>query len=408
MSMPAVVHVEQHGVDAIPGGLWDVLVVGAGPAGSTAARQLAARGHRVLIVDRDRFPREKVCGDALTADAIAALHRAGLLEQVQNVAHRVVSLKVYSPAQIEVEIPGHFLTLRRCAFDALMARSATTAGAVFCLGAVEKLDVDGDGRVICCVAGATRAISARAAIVATGAHVGLLDRFGLVTRRQASGVAMRCYIRSSLQVDSLVFSFERTTLPGYRWIFPLGQGQYNLGCISFARSAGQRLANLTRMYNEFIDHFPLARQLVDAGDPPAALRGGRVRCGLTGVHLRGHGPILGIGETIGTTFPVSGEGVGKAMETAELAADVVAEALDCGDPGRLRQYADRLELGLRSRYRSYDSIERWLSKPWLNNFVLGRLAKSRRLREAFSRIVDDCIDPRTVFSWPALWKSLWG
>ncbi len=394
--------------DGCCAGVWDALIIGAGPAGSMAARHLAACGRRVLLLDRSRFPREKVCGDALAPDALAVLQRAGLAERVQRIGHGVDGLRVFSPSQIEAEIRGSFLMLRRRALDALLAQAAIEAGASFRLAEVRTLEIDSGGQVTCGVAETERPIRARAALVATGANVCLIDRLGLVARRQASGIAARCYVRSALQLDHLVFSFERSALPGYRWIFPLGQGLYNVGCISFARTKAVRSTNLSRMFSKFTGGFPLASELIRRGEVLTPLRGARVRTGLTGAELAGRGPIVAIGESIGSTFPVSGEGVGNAMESAVLAADVIHEALSCPGACDLQSFATRITTTMRQRFRSYESIERWMCKPRLNDFVLGRVAKSRMLRQAFSRIINDQIDPRSVFSYRALWRSLWG
>src|SRR5690242_8932266 len=188
----------------VPPVRWDTVVVGAGPAGSLAAFHLARHGYRVLLLDRDRFPRDKTCGDLLIADALQALARAGLLDPVRALAHEVAGFRVFSPSRVHFELPGRYLMLKRRRLDALLARRAAEAGAVFVRGRVEDVSPTPGGAVACSVAGCPEPVEARAAVVATGAAADLLGRLGLPVRRRADAMAARCYVRSRLPLDRLV------------------------------------------------------------------------------------------------------------------------------------------------------------------------------------------------------------
>ena len=96
----------------------------------------------------------------------------------------------------------------------------------------------------------------------------------------------------------------------------------------------------------------------------APLRGGRLRCSLAWLPLAAHDRVVAIGETIGATFPFTGEGIGKAMETAEIAAAVIDEALDRDDPAELRRLGRELHRRLKPRYEGYERAEAWMSRPW--------------------------------------------
>src|SRR6185295_13891760 len=114
----------QFSVLDLPDREWDVVVVGAGPAGATAAAHLARAGRDVLLVDRARFPRDKVCGDALIPDAIGALDRLGALDAVRQRGQSIAATGVFSPSRIEFEVPGRFITLKRVHLDAIVAERA--------------------------------------------------------------------------------------------------------------------------------------------------------------------------------------------------------------------------------------------------------------------------------------------
>ena len=128
---------------------------------------------------------------------------------------------------------------------------------------------------------------------------------------------------------------------------------------------------------------------------------------MKGVLPSGENHILAIGEAIGATFPSTGEGIGKAMETAELAAEVIHDALRSGDLSRLRRFSTRLEERLRFRYLGYEIAERGLSKPWLHDLVARRARTSRSLQESIAGIINETIDPRTVYSWRGILQSFW-
>lgn len=389
--------------DAVARELWDVLVVGAGPAGSMAAIHLASSGHRVLLVDRHEFPRDKACGDGLITDALNCLRRVGLYDAVRAAGLPVHEAAGFSPSRYEVRVRGDFVVLKRARLDDLLVREAVRRGAVLHREKVTALVVGEDRIVRADVFGSHHPIRARVALVATGADVSLLRRLGSVSRVEPSGFAVRKYVRSALRLDRLVVSFERSILPGYAWIFPVAEHEYNVGCGVFHDP--NRKVDLRAMLDRVLEEFPLARALVDSGEDAGPTRGARLRCGLGGVRPVTDGRILAIGETVATTFPFTGEGIGKAMETGEIAASVLHDAFASGDMRALETYATRLER-LRPRYAGYAAAERWLSQPYLNDLVMRRASKSAFLRQAFERIVNETVDPQEGFSVRGVLRSL--
>jgi menaquinone-9 beta-reductase len=396
----------QSPAEAAPREGWDVAIAGAGPSGSLAAYLLARLGHRVLLLDKADFPRDKICGDALIPDSLKALERAELLDDVRLLGHPVAAASVYSPSQTEVVVPGEYLTLKRRTLDALMAYRAAKAGVTFCRAAVEDAIAEPGGGCEMRVAGGG-VFRARLGVLATGANVELLSRLKMVRRREPSAIAARQYITSTMQLDRLVVSYDRSITPGYAWIFPLGNNEYNVGCGVFYRKAHHRAVNLREMLNRFLAEFPLARQLVKCQTGATPLKGAPLRCSLVGSHVHGSGNILAIGESIGATFPLTGEGIGKAMETAELAADAIHSYLETGAQKHLRALSWRIRTELMPRYLGYEIGERWLTYPWLNDFIAWRVNRSALLQKVIRGIISETIDPRRLFSLSGILKSLW-
>jgi menaquinone-9 beta-reductase len=395
-----------HSIEHLPHREWDLVVAGAGPAGATAAAHVARAGHRVLLLDRHGFPRDKVCGDGLIADTLGALERLSALPSVRARARAVPRTSIYSASRHRIEIDGEFLTLKRRDLDAIVASRAVEDGAVMASGTVTDVRPDRAGVTVRLTGTDAPPIRARYAVIATGADGLLTRRAGRATASTPSAVAVRCYVRSTFDVDRLVISYDRDIVPGYAWIFPLRDGEYNVGCGVFYRNGVKGDVNLRNMFDRFVTTFPDARELMAKATTTTPLKGAPLRCGLIGLGAPQRPRVLAIGETVGTTFPFTGEGIGKAMETGELAAESLREALASDDPQRLDRFTLTARRILEPKYVGYHAAERWLSRPWVTDLLVRRAQRSRFLRDALSGILNETIDPRTVFSIGGLARSL--
>jgi len=383
---------------------WDAVVIGAGPAGSTAARVLAERGHAVLIVDKAAFPREKVCGDGLIPDALQCLRRAGLYEAVASRGHRTGTLSVFSPSGVRVDLPGDFVTLPRVELDDLLLQEALRRGAAFRNARVTEV-VSRDEGVILRLGEAAEPIRARYAVLATGADLSLTPGLIRDHGRRTDAVALRCYIEAAVDIDELVISFDRSILPGYAWIFPLGNGRYNVGCGVFRRHERHGRVNLRRTFAAFTEQFALARAVWSSRRAATRLIGAMLRCGLELRRAWDGASVVAAGEAIATTYPFTGEGIGKAMESGEAAAEHVSAALD-GARDALATYAETLRRRFLPRYAGYHIAENWMSSPWVGDVVARGVRRSSRLRSAAAGVISETADPRAVFSVRALAAGL--
>jgi geranylgeranyl reductase family protein len=401
----------QQEASSISDRLWDVVIVGAGPAGAIAAAHLAAGHHRVLLLDRKRFPREKVCGDGLLPDALRCLDAIGVGEIVRAAGHKSHNSVLFSPSLNASEIPGEYLTIKRSLLDMIVAQKAVDLGAVFACGEVKQLSIEPDGLVGCAIQGSEKRFRARIGMLATGVSMRLFRKLNWDIRKRPSGVALRCYVRSSFALDRLViafFSHSRFTIPGYGWIFPMKNNEYNVGCgILSPDRVRKSPINLKEKFKIFLDSFPLARDLIQQRDQTSALRAGALRYDFEGAYPFVNGPIVAVGETIGTTLPFLGEGIGKAMESGQRAAEAINAALHNDDLSKIRNYEQYMESEFKGRYRGYRLAEKWLARPWLNDFLLSRFGKSKYAKDILSGIIAETRNPRDLFSFKGIIQTFW-
>jgi menaquinone-9 beta-reductase len=391
----------------------DVLIVGAGPAGSTAARTLARAGWHVILADRTTFPRDKVCGDALISDALGTLATLGVDHDVLAGAARADELRLHLPGGRQVSLAGRFACLDRQRFDARLLASATGAGADFHPGftVVSPLRT-ASGRVRGArfrTAGGPVDIDARHTLLATGANSTVLDAFGLGPPADAAAVAGRAYFDVPAAVAAgirhLTIAYDRRWCPGYGWIFPAPGGRFNIGVGLFPQTrSGHRLREFWRW---FTTRFEPAATLVRAATACTPFRGAPLRTGLLGAGF-GMPGLLVAGEAAAVTYPATGEGIGKSMESGLLAAEYLDAALaGRGGSDRLHDvYGEEFRRRFAARYHGYRVAQRWAAHPLLLDLLGARANAGRFVRQELEALVDERGDPHTLFSTRGLITAL--
>ena len=321
----------------------DVLVVGAGPAGSACAQALARGGFDVLLADQHAFPRDKVCGDGLIPDAHAALRRLGVYDEVAALAAQVPHVRCIGPRGGYVDVPGTLSVLPRRTLDHVLVRAAERAGArLLAPLRFEAPLLDGEQVVGARLqaAGQAHEIEARWVVLATGAAAPPLIQAGVCERRSPSGIALRGYVRHDAmagRIRQLQIVWHPRLRGGYGWIFPAPGGLYNIGTGLTGSHIVQRDGkgrmqdlNLRRMLDDFCAVHAPARELMEGGELQGEFKGAPLRCTLRGARWTRPG-LLVAGEAAGSTYAFSGEGIGKAMETGLLAAEALLAWRGAGD-----------------------------------------------------------------------------
>jgi menaquinone-9 beta-reductase len=380
----------------------DVVIVGAGPAGSTAAYHLAQAGVDVLLLEKSGFPREKVCGDGLTPRAVRALLAMGIdvgaPGWVRNQGLRIIGgghrLELRWPELSE--FPDYGLVRTRLDFDEILARHAEKAGARL----VERTTVtapvlDDAGMVVGVRArsedeagqpGREEICSAPIVLAADGNSTRLALAMGIRKRdNRPMGVAVRTYYRSPRHDDDWLESWlelwdgqpgASSLLPGYGWIFGVGDGTCNVGLGILNTSAAFQHVAYKDLLRRWLDHTPLEWGFREH-NRTAAVRGAALPMGFNRKPHYADGVLL-LGDAGGMVNPFNGEGIAYAMESAQLAAEVVVQALArSAGPSRERAL-HAYPAALDAAYGGYYTLGRWFVRAIGNPKVM-QLATRRGL-----------------------------
>ena len=402
----------------------DVIVVGAGPAGSTTAYYLASAGLDVLLLDKSRFPREKVCGDGLTPRGVKALVAMGVPIRESDGWLRNKGLRVIGAgARLELpwpdltSYPGYGLVRTRLDFDQRLAQRAVQAGARLLEGVnVTGPVIDertgeitgvtarpaGGQRDDSADAGAERVYRARLVIAADGNSSRLSVSMGLRKRDDRPlGVAVRAYYTSPRHEDDYLESWldlwdGDRLLPGYGWIFGMGDGTSNVGL---------GLLNTSTAFGHTDYHALLRRWL--AGMPAewgfsedhrvGPIRGAALPMAFnrTPHYTRG---LLLVGDAAGMVNPFNGEGIAYAMESGQIAARTVTQALASPTWAGTEKVLNSYPRALADAYGGYYALGRTfvkaIGRPELMRFAT-RHAMSRPALMRFAlKLLGNLTDPR--------------
>ena len=398
----------------------DVIVVGAGPGGSAAAYHMARHGLRVLLLEKTEFPREKVCGDGLTPRATRQLIRMGVDTSekagwLQNRGLRVIGGGV----RLELDwpdlasFPNYGLVRTRLDFDDMLAKRAVEAGALLRTGVTVTGPVlDADGHAIG-VEGKTgpgrEPVQYRAPLVV--AADGVSGKFplamGLAKRDDRPlGVAVRRYYRSPVRADDdyleswleLRSAQDRDRLlPGYGWIFGLGDGRVNVGLGILNSSSAFGRTNYRAMLSDWLNTTPEEWGMRGEANADGPILGAALPMGFNRVPHYTRGVML-VGDSGGMVNPMNGEGIAYAMESGELAAEVAVQALaraaGADRERALRAYPAELKVRFGGYYRLGGLFVKLIGNPQIMRIATKHGMPHPTLMRFVLKLLANLTDPR--------------
>ncbi|MFI6077598.1 geranylgeranyl reductase family protein [Actinoplanes sp. NPDC051343] len=398
----------------------DVIVVGAGPGGSAAAYHLARHGLRVLLLEKTEFPREKVCGDGLTPRAVRQLVRMGVDTSekagwLQNKGLRVIGGGV----RLELDwpdlasFPNYGLVRTRLDFDDMLAKRAVEAGALLRTSVnVTGPVLDADGRAIgvqAKVGPGKEPVEFRAPLViaADGVSGKVPIAMGLAKRDDRPiGVAVRRYFHSPVRADDdyleswleLRSAQDRERLlPGYGWIFGMGDGRVNVGLGILNSSSAFGKTNYRAMLNDWLAGTPADWGMRDEANADGPILGAALPMGFNRVPHYTRGLML-VGDSGGMVNPMNGEGIAYAMESGELAAEVAVQALarpaGADRERALRAYPSELSLRFGGYYRLGGVFVKLIGNPQIMRIATKHGMPHPTLMRFVLKLLANLTDPR--------------
>ena len=400
----------------------DVIVVGAGPGGSSAAYHLARAGLDVLLLEKSTFPREKVCGDGLTPRAVKQLVGMGIpLDPVDgwfpNKGIRIIGGGV----RIELDwpelssYPGFGLVRTRRGFDEIVARAAQRAGARLLEGVTVTGPVldDGAQRIVGVTArdtaapgngdgGTERTYRARLVVAADGNSSRLSLAMGLRKRDDRPlGVAIRTYYTSPRHDDDYLETWldlwdGSALLPGYGWIFGVGDGTSNVGLGLLNTSTSFGHVDYRAMLRRWLATMPPEWGFGEENQT-GPVRGAALPMGFNRTPHYTSGLLL-VGDAGGMVNPFNGEGISTAMESGEIAAQVIVQALARPDRASaelaLRGYPQALKDAYGGYYALGRSFVGAIGHPWFMKFATRHGLPRPALMRFTMKLLANLTEPR--------------
>lgn len=380
----------------------NIAVVGAGAAGCCAAFFLASAGIKVVLIDQASFPRDKTCGDLITREGLQVLERAGLNWWADQFPE-IKKLRFTSPDRqvLDVSVKEHLhdcvgRLIPRKLLDARLAEAAVQAGASFMDGTnVERVDIfKGEGVR---VKTDKEQISARMVILADGSNAPITRQLGLL-HSKPDLFAVRQYLEGDIDpAGALEFHFQKNIIPGYTWMFPMGNGCLNVGAGTYSHRVQNKEIDLKAVLEQFRLNHPLSPDRLAKTQPLGQIKGHFLRTNLN--ETRTHSDhVLVAGDAAGLVSPFTGEGIASGMRSGEAAAMYAFQALIkwTFDEKHLCAYSTAIRERYAGDQQAGRTLRSILRHPSLLNRVFQRMRKNDRLARLFARIFLDEASPQLL------------
>jgi geranylgeranyl reductase family protein len=341
---------------------FDVIVVGAGPAGTIAAQVLARAGANVALVDKAEFPRDKACGDLVGPRGIQVLDDLGISAPIGREVAEIDVIgpngrRVRLPCGVGLTYPGHGTAVMRRMLDSALYDSAVDAGATPVQAQVRQI-LEENGRVTGCRVSSGAELRADFVIGADGATSRVAAESGLVdTKKVLWGFAMRTYVPVAVDAPTILFWEPEPwrALPGYGWLFPGTEGA-NAGLGVGMVADRKRGAAIHQALPRFFEHLRHLGLLEGVPDPTSSRSlGGWLKMGMVGTTPAADRVLL-VGDAAGLVNPLQGEGIAQALCSGRRAAEAIL-----GDPdGAAARYRSSLAKDHLPYHRITAAVQGWL------------------------------------------------
>lgn len=401
----------------------DIAILGAGPGGAATALRLSYLGIPCTLIDKAVFPRDKICGDAISGKVTTLLHRLDpeILGRFHQLAIRsdVWGMRFFAPNGIPVDIP--FLVKspagpeyapgyvsKRIDFDQFLLDELQKRPDVKLYQGTEitSFTRTGQGWELASANGDFQ-LSCRLLVVADGAH----SRFsriiaGLEKDTAHHAAALRAYYRNVQGMSEQGFielHFIQDITPGYFWIFPLPDGMANVGLGMRSDILAQKELNLKKALQDIIDHHPVISRRFAKAELIGKVQGYGLPLGSKPRPISGDHFVL-VGDAGHLVDPITGEGIGNAFYSGFIAAELAEQCLAENDfsAARLKAYDVRVARVLGSEMKLSYRLQKFMAYPRVVNFMARVVAGNQRMMGVLSKMYTD-FDLRLQLAKPWFW-----
>ena len=314
--------------------IYDVIIIGGGPAGCSSALELANKNLKVLVLEKQKRGREKVCGDGIIDDSIEILKYFGIYEDFLKISYEISSLNLHFKNLFE-KIPVKHFTCERKVFDNFLHKKIFENGIKILYNSkVTSLE---KSKKFWKVKINSKTLTSKKIILATGFDYSLAKSVGFKFKDNSSYFAIRNYCKNSINLKGYNFYFFKK-LKGYCWAFPIKDGRINFGVFFVEKTKNAKL-HLENFISFMEEKYSKKLEILDRS------KGALLRTNLSQKELSKN-DIFIVGENANTTYDLSGEGIGKAMLSGILASKVIHKRKN------LKSYDKKL-LKLKVRYIRY-------------------------------------------------------
>ncbi|MDQ1280805.1 MAG: Geranylgeranyl reductase [Thermoproteota archaeon] len=395
---------------------FNAIVVGAGPGGSSCATFLSKTGVNVLLLDKEFFPRDKICGDGISARSLDILRELGVLEKIESIPLRKISGFTFSSPDgtlVDIPIPKrggnirHGYAIRRLLLDNLLFQNAkehsiktmegfTVTGLIKDSHSSRVVGVEGtmsDGQKKTFYADVIVGADGVNSIVAreTGARHGDIAHLG---------VSLRCYYRGVGDMKgNLELHFLDKLIPGYFWILPMANGFANVGIGIVMAEMRAKKINLKNELFRTIENNPVLKdRFKDSTVVPGTLKGGTIPFGSKRWKAYGNGWLL-VGDAASLVNPFTGEGIENALYSGRLVAAVISEAYLKKDysESQFSSYEHALKKELDPILQNSYQMQKRSRSGFLLNLFMHKAARNQKVRDLMASTLTD-VNSRQIYS----------
>ena len=401
--------------------MYDVIIVGAGPAGTCAALYGHRQGLKTLLLDKSQFPRDKTCGDALSGKSVKVLDDLGLISGVDNLNGSVIKRIIFgNPRHSECELLldkslnkkhiKHGYVIPRITFDNFMLQEAKKVSEYEDGFTVNDLIFD--NKIVVGVKGATKngdekEFRANLVFGADGPNSIVSKKARLYDMNmEHTAVGIRCYYENVKDLtDQIELHYVKEMNPGYFWIFPAGENRANIGVGLLKSIVKKEKRKLSDIMLDVIDSDNFRHRFKDAV-PMEKPKGWNLPFGSIKRENHGDGFLL-LGDAAGLVDPFTGEGIGNAMVSGRIASEIAANAKQKNNFNKefLKRYDQELWGYLGNELDTSTKLLKLAHSKFLLNFVIDRAGRNKKVRDIMSGMLAEEI-PRSELSNPLFYLKI--